>query len=386
MAKRRLSLRDRVARQNETHAAVAKKARASATDGPIIIPAKKPLQKDYTIRRAIISDIHGNFSALNAVIVDCYGNKVNEIWDLGDNIGYYAETIRVAKAVKKGRAILRDETKTVVYEAPLRSCKGNHEELAELARLGMQPMGLRGIGVNMDAAKSIVIAAGQLRTGKEMNELEQCLYTLPETIRICPEALGIHGFKQIETSWDGEQKEEMKYVLPTQLIEEYGITKRELCVDPEKIIRDANLFADGITRVYTGHTHFSWAIILDENGKIIADFIIPLGEKIRTIPEIQLKPGQRLLLSPGSVGIPRNKDDQVLDAAESRGYKLQPAQYAIEEETMRAGRKSVKVKFMEIYYKYENSERIALEAGMPQPNPYKKEKRKKDSEAGANGK
>ncbi len=39
---------------------------------------------------AVISDIHGNLHALNAVISDIYSRDIDEIWCLGDIVGYGA--------------------------------------------------------------------------------------------------------------------------------------------------------------------------------------------------------------------------------------------------------------------------------------------------------
>ena len=39
-------------------------------------------------KRAILSDIHGNLEALNAVLADIESQEVDEIFCLGDVIGY----------------------------------------------------------------------------------------------------------------------------------------------------------------------------------------------------------------------------------------------------------------------------------------------------------
>jgi predicted phosphodiesterase len=40
------------------------------------------------VRRALISDIHGNLEALEAVLTDIAGHRINEIFCLGDLVGY----------------------------------------------------------------------------------------------------------------------------------------------------------------------------------------------------------------------------------------------------------------------------------------------------------
>jgi predicted phosphodiesterase len=51
------------------------------------------------MRFAIISDIHGNFDAFQAVMADIDTSKVDRIISLGDNIGYGPESDRVVQEV-----------------------------------------------------------------------------------------------------------------------------------------------------------------------------------------------------------------------------------------------------------------------------------------------
>lgn len=51
------------------------------------------------MRFAIISDIHGNFDAFQAVIADIDTSKVDRIISLGDNIGYGPESDRVVQEI-----------------------------------------------------------------------------------------------------------------------------------------------------------------------------------------------------------------------------------------------------------------------------------------------
>jgi len=70
------------------------------------------------MRVAVISDIHSNMDALNAVLEDISQNRVDDIISLGDNIGYGAEPEKV---------ILTLKVKSIT------SVLGNHE-LAFLSR------------------------------------------------------------------------------------------------------------------------------------------------------------------------------------------------------------------------------------------------------------
>lgn len=55
---------------------------------PEVPSAKISFAKDFKVKRAIISDIHGNLEALTAVMEDIEKQNVDEIFCLGDVIGY----------------------------------------------------------------------------------------------------------------------------------------------------------------------------------------------------------------------------------------------------------------------------------------------------------
>ena len=48
------------------------------------------------MRLAFISDIHGNFDALKAAMLDIKKNKIEKIFCLGDIVNYYYELINVS--------------------------------------------------------------------------------------------------------------------------------------------------------------------------------------------------------------------------------------------------------------------------------------------------
>ncbi|MBU0681927.1 MAG: metallophosphatase family protein [Proteobacteria bacterium] len=64
------------------------------------------------MRLAILSDIHGNYQALKAVLADIDNHNVQQIYTLGDNIGYGPEPEQVVQALMTRGA---------------RSILGNHE-------------------------------------------------------------------------------------------------------------------------------------------------------------------------------------------------------------------------------------------------------------------
>ena len=61
---------------------------------------------------AILSDIHGNYQALQAVLTDIDNHDVDQIYTLGDNVGYGPQPEEAVKALMQRQA---------------KSILGNHE-------------------------------------------------------------------------------------------------------------------------------------------------------------------------------------------------------------------------------------------------------------------
>ena len=66
------------------------------------------------MRIAILSDIHGNFDALNAVLEECKKYKIQQYLCLGDYVGYYYEPKKVWDRIHQLNGV---------------KIKGNHEDL-----------------------------------------------------------------------------------------------------------------------------------------------------------------------------------------------------------------------------------------------------------------
>ena len=82
------------------------------------------------MKRAIISDIHGNFEALSAVLGKIGELGVKEIVCLGDIIGYGPDPVRCLDAV------MENCTLTIL---------GNHDQAAVFDPQGFNPVALRAI-------------------------------------------------------------------------------------------------------------------------------------------------------------------------------------------------------------------------------------------------
>src|ERR1700689_673471 len=57
------------------------------------------------MRIAVISDIHGNWHGLEAVLADIEREQVDEIWCLGDVVGYGPQPNRCVKEVRAHAAV-----------------------------------------------------------------------------------------------------------------------------------------------------------------------------------------------------------------------------------------------------------------------------------------
>jgi len=82
------------------------------------------------VKRAIISDIHGNFEALTAVLEDIHGLGLKEIYCLGDVIGYGPDPIKCLDTVMDRCAV------TIL---------GNHDQAVLFDPDGFNPVALRAI-------------------------------------------------------------------------------------------------------------------------------------------------------------------------------------------------------------------------------------------------
>ena len=82
------------------------------------------------MKRAIISDIHGNFEALTAVMRDIEGLGLSEIYCLGDVIGYGPDPVKCLDLVMERCAV------TIL---------GNHDQAVLFDPEGFNPVALRAI-------------------------------------------------------------------------------------------------------------------------------------------------------------------------------------------------------------------------------------------------
>ncbi len=91
------------------------------------------------MKRAIISDIHGNYEALTAVLADIQEKGLTEIYCLGDVIGYGPDPIRCLDTVIETCAV------TIL---------GNHDQAVLFDPDGFNPVALRAIYWTRDQLES----------------------------------------------------------------------------------------------------------------------------------------------------------------------------------------------------------------------------------------
>jgi predicted phosphodiesterase len=205
-----------------------------------------PIKNQQIMKTAILSDIHGNATALEAVLKDIDAQACDRIFSLGDNIGYGPEPEKVIR-------ILRARN--------IPSVTGNHELGA--SRPDFLPL------FNPVARKSIQMTIGMLSEASF-----QYIKNLPNAI-VKEDLRIVHGFppesptKYLFELTDGEIKQALSRM------------KESFC--------------------FIGHTHDLEILIL-ENGRFIRR---PLAQG-----SYQLSPDNKYIINSGSVGQPRDGNCQ----------------------------------------------------------------------------
>jgi predicted phosphodiesterase len=199
---------------------------------------------------AIISDIHGNLEALQAVLSSIESDGVDYIIHLGDLVGYNANPRECVRLLQKKRVI---------------SVLGNHDLAILEPRMAK--------GFNVLAHRAIIYCQQQL-TNSEVQYLR--------------------GMPRIEVLWD-------KYLLchgSPESIESYLLnlfqTKRVF-----NLLRKR--FA-GIRLCFFGHTHIQKLWMCDQRGKVTSPPNLP--------DTFSMHAENLYLINPGSVGQPRQRDNR----------------------------------------------------------------------------
>jgi predicted phosphodiesterase len=198
------------------------------------------------MKRAIISDIHGNMAALEMVFKDIEASAVDEIICLGDCIGYGQEPEQVVSEIR------RRQIPTIIGNHELATFKKNHLDwFNPLARSSLE--------------KSMAMLS---------QESLEYMKHLPSN-RVIGDHRYVHGY-------------------PPESARTYLFQKA-----PFQLIKTFNSMAERIC--FVGHTHDLEIIQFD--GRQVERW--PLGQGLR-----QLDPAFRYIINVGSVGQPRDGNNQ----------------------------------------------------------------------------
>lgn len=224
--------------------------------------------------RAIISDIHGNLEALEAVLMDIRGQGISEIYCLGDIVGYGPNPCQCIDHVMKNCAV------TIL---------GNHDQAALF-----DPEGF-----NAGAERAIFWTRAQLEAGDAAgNEARwEFLGELPRMKRD-GEFLFVHGSARNPLN---------EYVFPEDV---YNQRKME------------RIFGLVDNYCFQGHTHIPGVFSEDYNflSPDEVDFKVALGDS-------------KVLVNVGSVGQPRdgnNKASYIILDPEEKTVSFRRVEYDFE--------------------------------------------------------
>lgn len=201
-------------------------------------------------RVAVISDIHGNLEALQAVLGAIESNGVDYIVHLGDLVGYNANPRECVQLLRQKRAV---------------SVLGNHD----LAIL--EPRMARGFNV---LANHAITYCQQELTSDEVRYLQ--------------------GMPRIEVLWD-------RYLLchgSPESLESYILN----LFQAKRIFNLLRKRFGGIRFCFFGHTHIQRLWTCDQRGKVVSPTELP--------ENFTMRDEHMYLINPGSVGQPRQQDNR----------------------------------------------------------------------------
>jgi predicted phosphodiesterase len=226
------------------------------------------------VKRALISDVHSNLEALEAVLEDIRGQGISEIYCLGDIVGYGPNP---------------RECLDVVLGLPV-SILGNHDQAAMFDPDGFNPVALRAVYWTRE----------QLERGPGnaalINRRWDFLGELPR-IRDEGDFLFVHGSPREPTN---------EYVFPEHVYDEQKMQ---------------NLFGRFSQYCFQGHTHIPG--VFTDQGEFFSpeecDHQFDLNQR-------------KLMINVGSVGQPRDNDPRACYVVLTDGkVTFRRVDYAVEE-------------------------------------------------------
>lgn len=230
------------------------------------------------MRVLVISDLHANYTALEAVLADA--QPFDETWCLGDLIGYGPDPNMVIEEIRG---------------LPGLTCMLGNHDVAILGRMELAAF-------NGDARRSLTWTSNVL-TADNMDFLR----TLPHTTRVRGSVTLAHGSPR-DPIWE--------YVLNT-------------------LSARLNFAHFSTPYCFVGHSHIQSMFQLDEKHDRVSMTLAKVSRPL------ELRP--RVILNPGSVGQPRDRDPRAAYAIydnETNTWEPRRASYdiaAVQERVRQAG-------------------------------------------------
>ena len=242
------------------------------------------------MRYLVISDIHGNWEALEAVLEAASNDSVDHVLVLGDLVGYGASPNQVVEKVSEVTS-----KKSVV--------RGNHDKVVA----GIE----EGGGFNSVARLAVQWTCNQLSA----ENLEYVRRLPMGPVKVAAGLVICHG----------SPLDEDEYIISLE--------------DAERVFT-----RHSARMTFFGHTHVPTLLAADDERISVST----LEGDARTI---EVEPGKRYLINPGSVGQPRDRDPR--------------AAYLIYDSKER------RIIWRRQEYELERAQRRILDAGLPQVLAYR---------------
>ncbi len=225
------------------------------------------------MRYLVLTDIHANLEALDTCLADARARTYDETLVLGDLVGYGADPNAVVERVQA--------------LAPLALVRGNHDKVA----CGLE---------QAEGFNTVAKSAARWTLEVLKPEYRDWLAILPE---------GPHVVDDLVEICHGSPFDEDAYIFDElDAVRALKVSTRPLC-----------LF---------GHTHSPITFELSDQS------FDSVGPAAATEMKIQLKPGSKYLVNPGSVGQPRDGDPRAAYAivdTKQRHVELFRLKYPVEE-------------------------------------------------------
>jgi predicted phosphodiesterase len=237
------------------------------------------------MRYLVITDIHGNLEALDACLADARAHAYDSTLVLGDLVGYGPDPNTVVERVQA--------------LAPVAIVRGNHDKVA----CGLE---------QAEGFNSIAKSAAKWTLDRLQPAYREWLATLPEGPTLVDDLIEIcHGSPFDEDAYIFDELDAVRAL---------KVANRPLC-----------LF---------GHTHYPVTFELS------AASFDTVGSASSPQMRVQMRPGCKYLINPGSVGQPRDGDPR--------------AAYAIVDTTQRC------VELYRVRYAVEETQAKIIKAGLPE--------------------